>query len=214
MRGAERVVVALGALGETREAAALAQGADAVAPAGEDLVRIGLVADVPDQPVARGVEDPVQGDGQLDDAKAGARWPPVTETASMVSCRNSSASWRRSFSGRRAQVLGRLDLVEQRRLGGWSMRHSTLLRAAASRTLGAGLQRIGCTYPRRTCETEHCGALIAAHKERGSSRPHSCGLKGSVPVGSPAWLKVSFSTLASACFSRRSQCSFRASPRS
>ena len=51
MRGAERVVFALGALGEAGEAVALAQRADAVAPAGEDLVRIGLVADVPDQAV-------------------------------------------------------------------------------------------------------------------------------------------------------------------
>ena len=53
MRGAERVVFALGALGEAGQAAALAQRADAVAPAGEDLVRIGLMADVPDQPVGR-----------------------------------------------------------------------------------------------------------------------------------------------------------------
>ena len=72
MRGAERVVFALGALGEAGQAAALAQRADAVAPAGEDLVRIGLVADVPDQPVARRVEDVVQRDRQLDDAEAGA----------------------------------------------------------------------------------------------------------------------------------------------
>jgi hypothetical protein len=34
----------------------MAQRADAVAPAGQDLVRIGLVADVPDQPV-RGVSN-------------------------------------------------------------------------------------------------------------------------------------------------------------
>ena len=72
MRGAERVVFALGALGEAGQAAALAQRADAVAPAGQDLVRIGLVADVPDQPVARRVEDVVQRDGQLDDAEPGA----------------------------------------------------------------------------------------------------------------------------------------------
>ena len=73
MRGAERVVFALGALGEAGQAAALAQRADAVAPAGEDLVRIGLVADVPDQPVARRVEDVVQRDGQLDHAEPGAQ---------------------------------------------------------------------------------------------------------------------------------------------
>ena len=45
---------------------------DAVAPAGQDLVRIGLMADIPDQPVARRVEDVVQRDRQLDDAEAGA----------------------------------------------------------------------------------------------------------------------------------------------
>ena len=72
MGRAERVVLALGALGEAGQAAALAQRADAVAPAGEDLVRIGLVADVPDQPVARRVEDVVQRDRQLDDAEPGA----------------------------------------------------------------------------------------------------------------------------------------------
>ena len=48
MCGTERIVFALGALGETREPAALAERANAVAAAGEDLVRIGLVADVPD----------------------------------------------------------------------------------------------------------------------------------------------------------------------
>ena len=60
VRGAERVVFALGALGEAGQAAAHAQRADAVAAAGEDLVRIGLMADVPDQPVARRVEHVVQ----------------------------------------------------------------------------------------------------------------------------------------------------------
>ena len=72
MRGAERIVFALGALGETGQAAALAQRADAVAAIGEDLVRIGLMADVPDQPVGRRVENVVQRDRQFDDAEAGA----------------------------------------------------------------------------------------------------------------------------------------------
>ena len=35
-------------------------------------MRIGLVADVPDEPVARRIEHPVQRDRQLDDAEAGA----------------------------------------------------------------------------------------------------------------------------------------------
>ena len=72
MRGAERVVFALGALGEAGQAAALAQRADAVAASGQNLVRIGLMADVPDQPVARRVEHVVQRDGELDHAEAGA----------------------------------------------------------------------------------------------------------------------------------------------
>ena len=72
MCGAERVVFALGALGEAGKPAALAQGADAVAAAGENLVRIGLMADVPDQPVGRRIEDVMQRYGQFDHAKPGA----------------------------------------------------------------------------------------------------------------------------------------------
>ena len=72
MRSAERVVFAFGALGEAGQPALLAQRADAVAPAGQDLVRIGLVADVPDQTVVRRVEDIVQRDRQLDHAEPGA----------------------------------------------------------------------------------------------------------------------------------------------
>ncbi len=73
MGGAERVVFALGALGEAGEPAALAQGADAVAAAGENFVRIGLVADVPDQPVAGCVKYVVKRYRQLDHAQTGAK---------------------------------------------------------------------------------------------------------------------------------------------
>ena len=72
MRRAEGVVFALGAFGEAGQAAGLAQGADAVAPSGQDLVRIGLMANVPQQPVARGVENGVDRHRQFDDAKRGA----------------------------------------------------------------------------------------------------------------------------------------------
>ena len=75
MRRAERVVFALRPLGEPGQAAALPDRADAVAPSGQDLVRIGLVADIPDQPVMRRVEDVMQRDGQLDDAEPGAEMP-------------------------------------------------------------------------------------------------------------------------------------------
>ena len=101
MRRAERVVFALRALGEAGQAAALAQRADAVAPAGQDLVRIGLVADVPDQPVARRVEDVVQRDRQLDHAEAGAEMP---------------AGHRDRVDRLRAQLVGDLPQVLLRQL--------------------------------------------------------------------------------------------------
>ena len=47
MADAEGVVVAFAALGKTGQAALLAHAVHTLAPAGEDLVRVGLVADVP-----------------------------------------------------------------------------------------------------------------------------------------------------------------------
>ena len=95
MRRAERVVFAFGAPGEAGKPALLAQRADAVAPAGQDLVRIGLVADIPDQPVvaacrrrdaARPSVRPRQGPAP--------RCPPVCETASIISARSSAGELR------------------------------------------------------------------------------------------------------------------------
>src|SRR5579864_7025883 len=70
MSRAERIVFALHALGEARQAATLPDGADAVAAPGQDLVRVALVADVPDQAVTRRVKDVMQGDRQFDDTEA------------------------------------------------------------------------------------------------------------------------------------------------
>ena len=66
---AEGVVFALRSLCETGKSASLPQGPDAVAAAGEDLVRIGLMPDVPDEAVVRRVEHVVQRHRKLDDAK-------------------------------------------------------------------------------------------------------------------------------------------------
>jgi hypothetical protein len=66
MSGPERVVFALRPLGEAGEPAALAQRPDARAPASQDLVRVGLVSDIPDQPVPWRIEHIVQGHGQFD----------------------------------------------------------------------------------------------------------------------------------------------------
>ncbi len=72
----ERIVFALGALGEAREAAAHAKRPDAVAPACEDFVRIRLMPDIPNDAVARRVEHVVERHRQLDDAQTRAKMAP------------------------------------------------------------------------------------------------------------------------------------------
>ena len=67
---AEGVVLALGARRKRCEPVSLLDGVEPIATAGEHLVRIGLVTDVPHQPVVRRVEDIVQGDRELDGTEA------------------------------------------------------------------------------------------------------------------------------------------------
>ena len=76
MRGAERVVFAFHAAREIRRRRpVLPQGRHAFAPPGEDLVRIGLVADIPHEPVFGRVEHIVQRHGQLDGSQVGRQMP-------------------------------------------------------------------------------------------------------------------------------------------
>ena len=65
----EHVVRRLGAPREAADAVELAQRAEPVEAAGQELVRVGLVAGVPDDPVARRLEQPMERDRQLDDAE-------------------------------------------------------------------------------------------------------------------------------------------------
>ena len=71
MAGAEIVIVAFRTAGEAGKPVFLAQRADAVTTAGQDLVRITLVADIEDQSVFRRVEDLVDGNRQFHHAEAG-----------------------------------------------------------------------------------------------------------------------------------------------
>ena len=64
--GAEDVVLALVPAQIAGDALKLLDGAEAVAPAGDELVRICLVADVPDELVMRRIEGDVQRQRQLD----------------------------------------------------------------------------------------------------------------------------------------------------
>ena len=72
MAGAHDVVLGLEDRAEGSEAAVLADRRQALAAAGEDLVGVGLVADVPEHLVARRVEQAVQRHRQLAGAEVGA----------------------------------------------------------------------------------------------------------------------------------------------
>ena len=69
MTRAEAIVLAFGAEHEAVEAARLADGVEAVAASGEQLVDVGLMADVENEAVGRRVENGVERDGQLDHAE-------------------------------------------------------------------------------------------------------------------------------------------------
>ena len=78
VRVLDRVVLGLGLARVAGQAAALAQQVEAVLAAGHDLVHVRLVAGVEQDPVLGRVEDPVQRQGQLDDAEVRAEVPAGT----------------------------------------------------------------------------------------------------------------------------------------
>ena len=69
----EDVVCALGTLGEAGKAVLFPDAGEKPRAPGEELMRITLMPYVPDDCVARRVENPVQGDGKLDDPKVGGK---------------------------------------------------------------------------------------------------------------------------------------------
>ena len=117
MRRAEGIIVAFGAPGEAGQAAALAQGADAVAPAGQDLVRVALMANIPDEFVIGRIEHIMDRRGQLHHAQA----RPQMATGDA----HGSDGFGAQFVGQLAQLFGLQlaqvgrpdDLVEQRGFG-------------------------------------------------------------------------------------------------
>ena len=113
MRCAKGVVNAFIAFWKTRQAAGLAQAVHLVTPTGEDFVRIGLVAHVPDQAVVRRVEHVVQGDGEFDRAQIGTQVAPgfghaVDQVAAQFIGQRGQLGRRQS-----PHIGGRLNAVEQ-----------------------------------------------------------------------------------------------------
>ena len=74
--GVERVALALSAPGKARDPPVGADAVEVLPPAGEYLVGVGLMPDVPDQLVLRQVEYEMQGHGELHHAHVGGQMAP------------------------------------------------------------------------------------------------------------------------------------------
>src|SRR5262249_45096458 len=106
----------------------LAQSANAVAATGEDLMRIGLVADVPYQPVAWRIENPVQGDSELHDTEPGTQMASRHRHDINGLLPQLIYQLAEILLGNAAQVCRRFHPVKKRRLGG--LIHTHILTSA------------------------------------------------------------------------------------
>ncbi len=109
---AERIIFTFAALGEARKPPACTHGANAIAATGQDLVRLALVANVPDQTVIGRVENIMDRGREFDDAQASAQM-----AAGYRNCRYGfSAQFIRELAklrrGKIAKVRGHFNRVE------------------------------------------------------------------------------------------------------
>ena len=113
MRSAKSVVDAFFPPGKATQAALLAQGAHALVAAGQNFVRISLMAHIPDQSVFRGVVDIVQGDGELDGAQVRAEVTACLRNRLNQTLAQFDGQARQTFPGKLFQVRRRLDPLQQ-----------------------------------------------------------------------------------------------------
>src|SRR4051812_46812963 len=72
MRRTERVVFTFRPFCEARKTTALADGPNTIPPASQDLMRIGLMTDVPKDAIARGIKKVMQCDREFDNPEPGS----------------------------------------------------------------------------------------------------------------------------------------------
>src|SRR5699024_5132171 len=100
---------------EPAQAALLADGVEAVAATGEQLVDVGLVADIPDELVFGGGEHGVEGDGELDGSEAGAQVPAGAGDRGDELGAQLVGQRRELSRGERLEIIRTGDPVEHRR---------------------------------------------------------------------------------------------------
>ena len=113
MADAKGIKLAFAALGKSRHAAVHAQSGHAFAAAGQYLVRVSLVADIPDQAIFRRVEDVMQRDCQLDSAEIRRQMPAGARDRVDKKIAQLFRQLRQLLAIQCAQLRGVLDGVEQ-----------------------------------------------------------------------------------------------------
>ena len=113
MTDAEGVVGALGAGGERCQAVFLLDRPQAIAAAGQHLVRVSLMADIPDQTVIRCGVDIVQRHGELDRPESGGEVATPRRDGVDQVVTQFGADRTQLASGERAQILRGVDARQQ-----------------------------------------------------------------------------------------------------
>ena len=114
MPHAERVVFRLAAFWETRQTAVLAHGVHLIFAAGQDFVRIALMADIPDQMVFGRVVHIMQCHRQLDRAQVTGEMAARLTDGIQQKFAQFGGDLRQLFFLQTAQILRRIDNIEQR----------------------------------------------------------------------------------------------------
>ena len=112
MSGAKGVVLTFAALEEAGQAILLSQRVEAVAAAGEQLVRIALMSHIPDQLIGWRVEHRMQRDGELDHAESSANVPAGAGTVVDQERPHVGGQRPQLVARQPLQVSGRLHSVE------------------------------------------------------------------------------------------------------
>src|SRR5262245_42712547 len=93
------------------ETALLAQGVEALPAAGEELVAIRLVPDVPDDEIFRGVEDGVDGEGELDGPETGAQMAALDAHHRDDLLADLRSEFLQLLEGERLEIAGAVDAL-------------------------------------------------------------------------------------------------------
>ena len=155
-------------LGKGARPSVLLDGVQLLAPAGEHLVRIGLVAHVPHQAVVRRVEDIMQGDGQLDRAQAGGEMAAAgadgldQELAQLV--RRAAAACR---TARPRRSAGRFD---RRRAAGTCRSAVIAAQVYTGSPRSAPTRRRSALLARLTTKSASCASAAARGRSGASAR--------------------------------------------